>query len=236
MKCSHYKIKNAIEGVSLNLIEAEPNVDFTLDLRIDTTATKNKILDFVHSYNSALSMINDVSGYQSNGFEGTAGVLIGDATVRSIQSALRKEINTAVSVTNPFGLKVLSQIGITTNSKTGELQVDSGKLQKSLDESFDDVGHLFANNQDGLASRVDKALSVFTQTGGLLYSKIIGMNESIIDIKTQRVDLESRLQKLEQRLIAQFTMMDSIVSKLNNTADYLKRAVDGLPEPNLTRK
>lgn len=233
---SENNIENAIEGVTINLLKADPNIDHELNLSLDKESTQSKIKQFVSSYNSTLSMIKELSGYESNGFEGQAGILIGDATVRSIQESLRKELNTAISTNSAVGFKLLSQIGITTNAKTGELQIDNIKLTKSLDSNLDDVGKLFANTTDGLALRLDKSLNAYTQTGGVLYSRIIGMNESIVDIKKQRVDLEMRLQKLEQRLIAQFTAMDSVVSGLNNMGDFLKRAIDGLVEPNTIRK
>lgn len=233
---SENSIEDAIEGVTINLLKADPNIDHGLTLSLDKASTQLKITQFVSSYNATLSMIKDLSGYESNGFEGQAGILIGDATVRGIQESLRKEFNTAISTNSAVGFKLLSQIGITTNAKTGELQIDALKLSKSLDNNLDEVGKLFANETDGLALRLDKSLNAYTQTGGVLYSRIIGMNESIIDIKKQRIDLEMRLQKLEQRLIAQFTAMDSIVSGLNNMGDFLKRAIDGLVEPNTIRK
>jgi flagellar hook-associated protein 2 len=228
-------IEEAIDGVTLNLVKADLNVDYKLDLSLDKSNTRAKITDFVNGYNTALLAIRDLSGYQTNGFEGQAGVLIGDATIRSIQSNMRKEINTSIS-TDTNGFKLLSQIGITTNSKTGELEINTTKLNDCLEKNFDGVGKVFANTEDGLAARMDKALGAFTQTGGVLYSRIIGMNESIIDIKKQRVELEMRLQKLEQRLVSQFTAMDSIISGLNNMGDFLKRAIDGLPEPNSVKK
>lgn len=233
---SENSIEDAIEGVTINLIKADPNIDHNLSLSLDKSSTQSKITQFVNNYNATLSMIRDLSGYESNGFEGQAGVLIGDATVRSIQESLRKEFNTAISTNSAIGFKLLSQIGITTNAKTGELQIDDSKLSNSLDNNLDDVGNLFANETDGLALRLDKVLNAYTQTGGVLYSRIIGMNESIIDIKKQRIDLEMRLQKLEQRLISQFTTMDSIVSGLNSMGDFLKRTIDGLVEPNSIRK
>ncbi len=233
---SENNIEDAIEGVTINLVKADPNIDYKMNLTLDKASTASKITQFVNSYNSAISIITDLSGYQSNGFEGQAGVLIGDATVRGIQASLRKEINTAISTETTIGFKLLSQIGITTNAKTGELEINSAKLQASLDKDYDGVGKLFSNEEDGLAMRMDNALTAFTKTGGVLYSRIIGMNEGIIDIKKQRIDLEMRLQKLEQRLIAQFTAMDSIVSGLNSLGDFLKRAIDGLPEPNTIKK
>ncbi len=233
---SENSIENAIEGVTINLVKADVNVDYKLNLSLDKYSTESKITQFVNSYNTALLSIKDLSGYQSNGFEGQAGVLIGDATIRAVQENLRKEINTAVMTETTIGFKLLSQIGITTNSKTGELQINSTKLKESLEENYDGVGKLFANTQDGLAFRLDKSLSFFTQTGGVLYSKIIGMNEGIVDIKEQRVALEMRLQNIERRLVAQFSAMDSILAGLNNMGEFLKRALDGLPEPNSVKR
>lgn len=233
---SENNIKNAIEGVTLSLVKADPNIEYKMNLTLDKASTVSKITQFVNSYNAALSIIGDLSGYQSNGFEGQAGVLLGDATIRGIQAGLRKEINTPVSTESTVGLKLLSQIGINTNAKTGELEINATKLQASLDSNYDEVGNLFSNDKDGLALRMDNALTAFTQTGGVLYSRIIGMNEGIVDIKKQRIDLELRLQKLEQRLISQFTAMDSMISGLNSLGEFLKRAIDGLPEPNSVRK
>ncbi|KEP71838.1 hypothetical protein HR12_32785 [Microbacterium sp. SUBG005] len=58
------------------------------------------------------------------------GALLGDSTLRTIQTQLKTMLGNSVGGT---AYKTLSQVGITSDPSTGKLELDSDKLKKSAD-------------------------------------------------------------------------------------------------------
>jgi flagellar hook-associated protein 2 len=130
-------VSEAIQGVSLT-IGTVGNANLTVSK--DTTAVKNAVNSFVKAYNDLNKAIKDLSGYDAENKK--AGPLLGDSTVQTLQSQVRKQLSQVVTgVSSSFNS--LSAVGISFQ-KDGTLTVDSGKLQKAIDSSFNDIAGVFA--------------------------------------------------------------------------------------------
>ncbi len=133
-------VTGAIEGVTLDLVKASPGTAVGVSVTRDTGSARSKIEAFVEAYNSLAQTIDDLSGYDPD--TGTGGVLLGDATVRTVESQLRRNLFAAVP--NLSGLyQSLADLGITTGSD-GKLVLDTTKLEDALAADPDAVGSLFA--------------------------------------------------------------------------------------------
>lgn len=137
IRSSSTTVTEAVQGVSLDI---KGTGSSTLDVTRDTAAVSTAVNNFVKAYNELNKTISSLAGY--NAETRTAGVLQGDASVRSIQSQLRRQLGTAVEGLGGK-LTTLSQVGITFQ-KDGGLAVDSGKLNKAVTENFAEIGGLFA--------------------------------------------------------------------------------------------
>jgi flagellar hook-associated protein 2 len=73
---------------------------------------------------------------------------MGDATVRQIQSSLQRYVTGRISILNGDTLSSLSDIGITTDSKTGQLVFDSSKLSSALTDDSNAVRRLLSRFGD----------------------------------------------------------------------------------------
>lgn len=60
----------------------------------------------------------------------TNGALIGDSTVREIQNKLKQQLTTLQPQGGEF--RILADLGITQNAKTGKLEISDTKLDKAL--------------------------------------------------------------------------------------------------------
>ncbi|MBR7381849.1 flagellar filament capping protein FliD, partial [Klebsiella pneumoniae] len=60
------------------------------------------------------------------------GALLGDSTLRTIQTQLKTMLGNSVGGT---AYKTLSQVGITSDPSTGKLELDSDKLKKALTDN-----------------------------------------------------------------------------------------------------
>jgi flagellar hook-associated protein 2 len=137
IRSSSTTVTDAVQGVSLDIAGVG---NTTLNVTRDTAAVSTAVNEFVKAYNDLNKTISSLAGY--NAETKTAGVLQGDASVRSIQSQLRRQLGTAVEGLGGK-LTTLSQVGITFQ-KDGSLAVDSTKLNKAVTENFAEIGGLFA--------------------------------------------------------------------------------------------
>jgi len=151
-------ITDAIQGVTLNLLKVDASEAVTLTISLDTSSAKSNIESFVDAYNTVYEFINDQLVYDPD-TEASADPLMGDSTLLGIRRKLG-----AISGTIP-GLSSasytnLSQIGITSNYKTGQLSIDETKLDNALDTDPDAVAKLFI----GTAVPTNQAISFVSKT------------------------------------------------------------------------
>jgi len=157
---------------------------------------------------------------------GTRSVLLGDATLRAVEYALRNQLSNTVSgISSTFNS--LSSIGISTE-RDGSITLDADILDAAIENNFDDIGALFAS-EDGVANRFDTLVEAYVSSTGIIDARIDGINTSIEDIGDQRVALAYKLAKLEERYLRQFNAMDLMVAQLRSTSDYLVGAFENLP-------
>lgn len=130
-------ITGAIEGVTLNVGKVG---SASLVVARDTSTLTTSINGFVKAYNELNGQIKELNGYDPE--TKTAGQLLGDSTVQTLQAQLRKQLTG--NITGLQGsLTSLSQIGIAFQ-KDGSLALDTSKLQKAITNNFADIGGLFA--------------------------------------------------------------------------------------------
>jgi flagellar hook-associated protein 2 len=148
-------ITGAIEGVTLSAAKIGST---SISVARDSGAVEKNVNAFVKSYNDLTATLKSLTAY--NPTTKTGGPLIGDSTVRTVQTALQK-----MFASPPAGLAgpltQLSQIGVSFQ-KDGTLAVDSTKLQKAIASNFDDIGKLFAvagTASDSLISYAGSTLS-----------------------------------------------------------------------------
>ncbi|MBN9286695.1 MAG: hypothetical protein BGO43_11170 [Gammaproteobacteria bacterium 39-13] len=226
-------IDNAINGVTIDLLHTNTNSPIILSVNLDLQSAQAAIQGFVDSYNAVFNSIKNLSKYDINGED--TGILIGDATLRSIEFQMRRII-TDMNTSQPAGYFTLSQIGITSDRYTGMLVIDQNQLTTSLNDNFDAVGSLFMDSTNGLVTKMDTMLENYIEINGILQSKTDGLNESIAVIDERRVNLERHLKSLEQRLLTQFIAMDTIVAKLRSLSEYLETQLEKLPKPMMFRE
>jgi flagellar hook-associated protein 2 len=133
-------ISDAIQGVSLDFLQAEAGSTVNLTVSTDTSAAKGKIEEFVTAYNDVIAFFNKQQSFDPE--LGNAEPLLGDFTIRSLQRTIQSTITGAVpGITS--GKLNLAQIGITSNSTTGELSIDDSKLAGALQTDPTGVLKLF---------------------------------------------------------------------------------------------
>jgi len=131
-------INEAVQGVTLNVSKTGAT---TLSVARDTASVTAAVNSFVKAYNDLDKTIKTLTAYNPSTKQ--AGLLLGDSTVRNIQTQVRAMLGSA-----PAGmggnLKMLSQIGVSFQ-KDGTLALDSSKLQTAMANNFKDIAGLFSS-------------------------------------------------------------------------------------------
>ncbi len=153
-------LENNIEGMTLNLLSTGSS---TLSVSKDTSVISANIEKFVEEHNNLVKTINDLSDY--NAETNTAGVLTGDAVLRTLDSQFRRILSNPVAgVSEEFS--ILANIGITRSTTDGTLLVDSSKLSDAIRDNADAVTGLFAAYGKATDSLIDVTASTESTLGG----------------------------------------------------------------------
>ncbi len=219
------EVSGVIEGVTFNLLTAEAGKTTTLTIGDNTSAVKTSLKTFVDAYNKLISTTTSLTSVVAvgDGEEPVTGDLVGDATVRSLLSGLRKEFGTTVS----GDIRALSDLGITTD-KSGKLVIDETKLDEVLESNYDAVGEFLAGDS-GLLTRLDTSIEGYIKTGGILEQRVSGLQSTLKNVDDQREALDLRISKIQTRLYAQYNAMDALVAQLSSTSESLASALESLP-------
>lgn len=212
-------ISSAIDGLTLNLAKVGES---TLAVANDSSKATSALTNLVNTYNSFVGIYQNLTRYDAT--SGTAGAMLGDATLNSINSTLSRIIGgTANGAT-------LSSIGISLQVD-GTLKLDSGKLAGALGDGGRQVGNLFGGD-NGFAAQLNTRLNSWVGSSGVLANRTDSIGQQLKDLTTQQATLDSRMADLTARYQAQFSALDTLMSKLNSTSSYLQQQFDALTNSN----
>jgi flagellar hook-associated protein 2 len=123
---------------------------------------------------------------------------------------------------------MLAKIGVTIGLD-GHISADGTKLDAAFTASFNDVGKLFADKDNGIGTQLGKLLDPYLSSGGVFDGRSDSLKSSIKDIDDQRTELNQRLTALQDRYTQQFNALDSLLSQLQSTSSFLTQQFANLP-------
>jgi flagellar hook-associated protein 2 len=204
-------VSDAVTGVTFNLKNTGTASVTVSSATSDVTA---KIKSFVTAYNDVQDFIS--SQYAKDG--GQAGVLAGEATLRSVQQSLRDAV-AATATNNGGALTNLTQLGI-SRDRDGKLTLDETALKKVLTDSFSEVKALLAGkaaSDTGLAESIyDSYNKLSDSVSGVVQNAIKGYQDSITRIGKSVTEQLARLSALRDSLNRQYAAVDAAINQLNN--------------------
>jgi flagellar hook-associated protein 2 len=208
------RLTDLIDGVTLDLTEAQDNSTFTLDVVADNTNVRTALQSFVGAYNAALAQLRNASAY--NAETRTGGPLVGDAAVRGLQQQLRGAVGDAFADLSALGIK---------SSKDGSLSIDVSKLDAALAADPSAATRLFDKDVEGslgkvLGARLEGAVEANT---GLLDARTKALNDRLKGLQSDRERLDVRMTKVEDNYRKQYTALDALVAQLQSTSSYLSQ-------------
>ncbi len=218
-------ITDAPQGVTITL-KAKSKEPETMTIGVDTAGIVDKIKSWVDSYNSLQDTFSSLTKYtpvKSGEAQSTKnGALLGDSTLRGIQSTIESTLNAAQG--NP-DLKGLESLGISTDLKTGKLSLDTEKLTKALTDKPEQVRNFFAGDtkETGMATQLHTQIQDYIKKDGVIDTSTESINLNLTRLDSQITSLNSSIASTIARYQKQFVQLDTMMSKLNNTSAYLSQ-------------
>lgn len=225
-------VSDVIQGVTLELHQAGPGQTVTITVGWDDDAVVDAVKKFVEQYNSTLSFMNQQQDYQAAG----GGKLGGDVLLTMLRGELRRLVADPVEALSGSHLDRLAAVGITTQDKSGTLQLDEAKLREALAADRAAVQRLLAgdpdaagSSDDGVFVRLRKAVDRWLETNtGLLDRRIDALDDRVRDYAEQMERMEYRLQLREQNLMRQFEALESLIATLQSQEQWLIQQINQL--------
>ena len=81
----------------------------------------------------------------------------------------------------------------------------------------------------GFIEGLNQFLGGYLDSDGVLSTREDGLNKSLEQIQEEREQLERRMAATEERLIAQFSALDTLLAQFQNTSTYLSQQLNNLP-------
>ncbi|GME30699.1 flagellar filament capping protein FliD [Pantoea agglomerans] len=225
---SSNKISDALEGITLNLT-ALTSGDQSLTITKDSSKASSALSTWVDAYNTLLDQFNTLTKYtkvdtNTTSQDSSNGALLGDSTLRTIQTQLKSMLTNAQSSST---YKSLSQIGITSDPTTGSLKLDSTKLSAALDKDAAGVKEMIVGDgKTGIAAKIDSKLTDWLATKGIVQAATDGVSKTLNNLTTLYNTTSDRIDADIARYKTQFTQLDLAISKLNATSTYLTQQFD----------
>ncbi|GAA4342380.1 flagellar filament capping protein FliD [Pigmentiphaga soli] len=226
-------VDGAVTGVKLTLVKAGTT---QISITQDTSGTKKALQGLVDAYNSFLKTANQLSLNNPSATKGEAstgnGPLAGDSLVRDVMTRLRNGILDPVSGVDAE-YTTLSSLGISFQSD-GTLTLDSAQLDKALARDPSAAARLFGTGDDGtptgVGARLVAQIGGFVDDDGAIDARVDGLGLTTKSLQKQEEELNDRLTQIEAQYRQQFTSLDSLLTNLNNTGNFLTQQLDALAQ------
>ncbi|CFQ43840.1 flagellar capping protein [Yersinia frederiksenii] len=218
-------ITDAPQGVTLTLkAETKAGAPEQLTVNRDNAAMKAAIQTWVDSYNSLQTTFSSLTSYtavEAGKDQSTNnGALVGDGTLRSIQTQLKSQL---AAVQPGSDIKTLTSLGI-TQGIDGKLTIDSTKLDAALNDKPSSVSTFFAGDgkTTGFATQIDNLLNTaLDTTKGSLKNATDGINKSLKNLDDQVKTTTASITLTIERYKTQFTQLDKMMTSMNSTISFL---------------
>lgn len=214
-----------VEGVKFHVKRSEPGTRIQMNVDYDIDMTIEGIVNFVDKYNTIVQFSAEQS---KDPRAGDPGKLSGDSSVKTIMRGLQSSLFPPSFQAGKFN--TLAEVGISTNPKTGELQLDETKVRAALSDDYDGVAQLFVRTQfgEGVGERVAQKLKAFRDSeSGVVKARIRGLDKVI---ESQDKDIDRRERQLEEKetsIKRRFSALESQMSGLQAQGNFLAQRMGG---------
>lgn len=217
-------ISDALEDITLNLKDVTTG-NQTLTITKDTSKAETAVKAWVDAYNALQDTFGTLTKYTAvdtgaDAQDTSNGALLGDSTLRTIQTQLKGLLTNTQSSSS---FKTLAQIGITTDPDTGKLELDNSKLETALKKDASGVKDMIVGDgkTSGITTTIGSNLTSWLSSTGIIQAAKDGVSKTLNNLTDQYNKASDRIDTEMARYKAQFTQLDVLMNSLNSTSSYL---------------
>ena len=230
-------------------IAVKPDVDASKNAIIEFVGKYNQAVAELNILSQNKQEIIDELDYltadEKEAEQKKLGLFQSDFSLTNIKSNMASTLAARYMFSDSAEITMLSQMGIATNASgysggysqsklRGYLEIDEKKLDEALANHLDDIKMLFGYDSDGdlivdtgIAYKLDKQISAYTQTGGILAMKTSSLDSKIKSSETKITKLESQMEKKEAELRNKYSQMEGSLNSLeaqqNTISNFTKQ-------------
>ncbi len=237
-------IDDVVPGVTLHLadkterpatITIKPDTESAKDALIQFVGKYNQAVAEINVLSQNKPEIVDeldyLSGDEREAYQKKLGLFFNDFSLSSAKGSMQRIIAAQYKFSESAEVTMLNQIGISTNATNysgynpgkmrGYLEIDEKKLDEHLKNNLEDIKKIFGYDSDGdlivdsgIGYLIDKQLTSYVQTGGILANKDSILNRQIDSTQKKIARLESQLDDKEAELRAKYGQMEGTLQSL----------------------
>ena len=245
------KIDDVIPHITLNVaqktdkpatIKIEPDTESAKDALINFVGRYNQIIAEINilSQNKPelISELDYLSADEKAEYKEKLGLFSGDFSLTNAKSMMQEIISGIYQDSEYSEITMLSQIGISTNATNysgynptkmrGYLEINEKVLDEALKNNLDSVKTLFGFDSDedliidsGIGCRLDKQLTAYVQSGGILANKNSTLDRQIKASEQKIAKLETQLAQKEADLKSKYGQMESTLNSLEGQSNSI---------------
>lgn len=245
-------IDDLVPGVTLT-IKGEDEESVTLNIAPDRELIKDKIINFVGSYNRVQAevgvltsndgaLISELDYYTEEEVKTAKerlGYFQGDSTLIQIKSRLQLIMMEPYSSESNDTIRMLSQIGISTNSSgfgggvnnaklRGYIEINEDELDTALDNSIETVKDLFGRDTDGdliidtgAAYKTQEYAKPYTGTNGIFSYRMSSLDTQIARTERDISNYELKLIDKEAELKNKYAIMEGNINSMRQSSNSI---------------
>jgi flagellar hook-associated protein 2 len=209
-------IADAVPGLTLNLLTAEPGstVDVAVDRDVQANVDATKKL--VDAYNAIRSFYDEQRA--------TDAPLYSDSSLRRVVNTMTDALRTEVASNGTYSRSV--NVGLMLD-RNGKLAFDQDAFKKALADKPEEVEALFGLT--GLGTAFVKATDNATSFGaGPISTQMNSLSESMEKLRGREIEEKKRLELRREQLILRYTQMEEAMTRLTSQSNSLLSSVQGL--------
>jgi len=221
-------------------IEIKPDKISIKDGIIDFVGNYNQVLQNIHILTSTdagvIGELEYLTEDEKKAAKEKLGIFQGDMTFSQLKNRLQKIAMEAYETTGENNLSLLAQIGISTNSSgfsggvnksklRGYLEINEDNLDEALNGDIEQIKDLFGSDSDGdliidtgAAYQMDRYINSYTQIGGLIATRISGIENQMKRADTDILNMTRKLDDKELELRIKFGRMESALKTMEDSS------------------
>ena len=226
-------VNDVIEYTTINLTkEHEVGQADSIIVSKDTSKVEEAVKGFVDQYNSTMTFITDKLKVGTPGEEASRGTLAGDSSLVRLQSTLRSMVTSSIANENT-GIGDISQLGVSTVDRFGQLSFDASKLTEALNEDPTMVQNFFSSKNTegteiGFVSRLNGYIDSFSSSTGIIKGKTDSFDRTLKDINKQVESFNMRMVKKEAYYVNMFAKLDTAMMQAESQMSWLTSQVSSM--------